>query len=500
MRFYKVIYLVVYFLFFCTNVHTTNHYVDKNANGKNNGTSWRNAWESFSDIEWNQIQPGDSLFISGGKDSTIYYETLFPKASGTAANRITIIAGKYAPDPSGHSGRVILDGNNGALAYNILIEEYGSPQKDASYVTFKGFELRKALAGVYANSDAGSDCLTFDSLNIYDFYGHAGIKLLGVEEPLYGVDSTTIMNCRIVSPLLVAGQTDGIYLAGCGHTVIHHNYIRILNQDPKAHNDAIQGVNHNGILIYSNILINDSVYSPEGGGMPIILGAQASNPVLIYNNFIYMGGAWWPGANMGYGLMTRFYSTVGNQPPTWIVNNTIIINGPRVGGIGYEHNATAINNIIAMWCLPDGKQGENWRTGGTHGWDANFSVSGVNQMGVYPEMDSIRNNLYWKENNWEIGFAGTYKYNIGGIGGISGWSDWRSKGGTGVHADPLFVHKIGQEPDQGLIDGELKGGSPAINAGEDLQALIESFGLIWEDINGVPRDTAPTIGAYEYED
>ena len=54
--------------------------------------------------------------------------------------------------------------------------------------------------------------------------------------------------------------------------------------------------------------------------------------------------------------------------------------------------------------------------------------------------------------------------------------------------------------DEGDITGELQSGSPAINAGVDIQALVESMGLPWADINGNPRDNTPTIGAYEYLD
>lgn len=66
---------------------------------------------------------------------------------------------------------------------------------------------------------------------------------------------------------------------------------------------------------------------------------------------------------------------------------------------------------------------------------------------------------------------------------------------------------------QGLVDGVLQAGSPAIEAGEDTQALIESMGLPWvycgvrvPGVLGVPDGSlgpnSPTlldIGAYQYE-
>jgi hypothetical protein len=34
-------------------------YVNNTASGSNNGTSWTNAWKSFSNINWSSIQPGE---------------------------------------------------------------------------------------------------------------------------------------------------------------------------------------------------------------------------------------------------------------------------------------------------------------------------------------------------------------------------------------------------------------------------------------------------------
>ena len=48
--------------------------------------SWTNAWESFFDINGTSIQPGDTIYISGGTDSTIYYEELSEAQMRTADN------------------------------------------------------------------------------------------------------------------------------------------------------------------------------------------------------------------------------------------------------------------------------------------------------------------------------------------------------------------------------------------------------------------------------
>ncbi|OQY72559.1 MAG: hypothetical protein B6D44_09795, partial [Ignavibacteriales bacterium UTCHB2] len=564
----KGIYLIFFMIVLPFYLCASNYYVDKNAIGLNNGTSWANAWQSLSAINWNLIQPGDVIYVSGGTDSTIYYEQLTVDKNGTSTNPISIIVGKFAPNPNGHSGRVILDGggflggdgkwrgthtgsNNqaelrdananfiigsliglkiinrsdsswqpipgywsfatGTITANTATSvvttlsggtdnDWDSADKyeieprnqsiyvhDKKYVIIKGFECRNANKGVHVEGDNWVKNIVLDSLVIYDFYDQAGIFLNG-DQTLYTVESVTIMNCNIISPLLVAGETDCIYIQGAQHTVIHDNFIRNRNQDSLAHNDALQSYHSSGFIIYNNILINDSVNSSEGGGMPIILGAEGNNPVVIYNNFIYMGGAWYAQANMGGALCLRWYDRFP-MPPTYVINNTIIVNGPRVRGFWWEYGCNlAVNNIIAMYCPP------NYRN---LTWMSNLDVGQYNIAGGPANVENIRNNLFWKMDS-DIDFSGEYAGN-GNTGSVSGWSSWSNiYSGTGINVDPLLVCNIGYEPDQGALNGELQPGTPATNAGENVQALINSFGLPWSDIKGNPRDSSPDIGAYQY--
>ena len=493
--------MVIIFLSWISLGWATDYYVDKNANGSNNGTSWSNAWESFAAIVWGSLDPGDFLYISGGSDSTIYYETLkVPAIQGTAANPITIIAGKYAPSSAGHSGRVIIDGSGGSLNWNILVGKVaGTP----SYITIKGFKCRRALSAIKVEDYANA--ITIDSNYCYEFYGLAGVFVCGFTD---GIDSTVIKNNTIITwvdqPNIGSAQTDGIYLCETVNTLITDNYIWIRNQDPFAHVDGIQTwYPKNIIVIKNNVLINDSVYSPEGGGMPLIVRSHLEEdglPIIFYNNFCYMGGVWLEGANNG-NVMDMHSGDLGNKaaPPTYILHNTIVGNGPQLHGVsfsyfGLDFDGTFVNNLVAQY--GDGLGTINW-------YDAIGTSSTT-------DVDSVRNSLVWREweaNNPSALFGGSWT-NGSTTNSNLDWSDWIALGGTGVNSQPLFVNNFGNEPDQGALRGYLQPGSPAISQGENAEWYINwlnatynlegEWALEWKDINGYDRDNHPDIGAYQY--
>ena len=194
-----------------------NHYVDKNANGLNDGSNWENAWTSFSNINWNSIQAGDIVYISGGVDSTVYDETLFIGSSGIIGNPITITKGLT----SGHDGLVIIRNTNNNYAIDI---------GNKSNVIVSGLHTRRQTSGTSVKIDGGTNII-LNELNIINNAG--GINL-------ENSTNIEIKNCRIISVLNSPGLTDGIYSQRNRFVNIHHNYIEIINSYEDGHNDCIQ--------------------------------------------------------------------------------------------------------------------------------------------------------------------------------------------------------------------------------------------------------------------
>jgi hypothetical protein len=87
-------------------------YVDNAASGSNNGTSWTNAWQAFSSINWSSVSCGDTIYISGGSTSKTYSSTL-KVAKSCSGSYLKIQTGQDA----GHNGVVTISG----ASYGIIV-------------------------------------------------------------------------------------------------------------------------------------------------------------------------------------------------------------------------------------------------------------------------------------------------------------------------------------------------------------------------------------------
>lgn len=491
----KISLTLTLFLTLSHSLYSTDWYVNKAVSSSGNGQSWATAWKNFSNINWALVQPGDIINISGGTDSTVYYETLDISDAGTTNNYITI---RGAID-AGHNGKVIIDGQN-TRSHCILIEQgCGSLVRDWIYV--KNLYLRRAAnEAFYIHCNVNN--VVIDGLDIRE-NGLEGIKIIGnddyyLTENGICAEDIEIKNCTIVSKSNNPYHEDNcVYAQMVAGLKIHNNFIHQQNKQigvpvgSHEHVDPLQTHVIRDVKIYNNVMIIDS--SVLGHGM--ILGIQSRpgqlDTVIIYNNYIYAGGHLNAGGDPYInGFVLRWYGYVNSvYPLTYVINNTVVTANGGENTILQEYAGIFYNNIICQL----GTNGQNPANYG--GTPLETFASSWNLAPTY--VDSCRSNLMWRQWTNNMSFGGNRWIGSGGspTGTIdNGWAEWIGAfGGSGINADPLFVNNVRQR--YGYV---IAANSPARNAGEDLRAFIEGKGLPWTDIEGNPRDNFPDIGAFEY--
>jgi len=325
------IFIVACYFSFNTCIIGKNYYVNKYASGSNDGTSWENAWNSFSVIEWTKLKAGDVLFISGGKDSTVYNEALTVEASGDENKLFTIRNGL---DPM-HNGRVIID-----------VPGKGMKIIKKRYVRISNIEFKNVTSGVYIRgaSTGAVNVIYLDSLKVVNFKKQGGIFINGWSSAGLDatVDSVFIRYCTLTTSYLTNKQTDVIYAQYCNNLFILNNTITVTSRIKGSHTDGIQFVHNIKNITIANNSINNLTNSDINNKCNGIMGADLIGKGLFFNNIIYAPEF----NNSGNNVFSYSNGKTLDEAGSWYIYNNIFIGGGTINLFKIEDKDAHIKNNI----------------------------------------------------------------------------------------------------------------------------------------------------------
>jgi len=509
-----------------------NWYVDNTINGS--GTSWANAWNDFDNINWDSIDPGDTLYISGGSSSKTYSDRLFiNNVHGTSSQPITIRVGQDA----GHDGQVIIT-NHGEWA-GIVVQ-------DSTYITINGnvggaqnMIVRNCSVTGFMIANGTSHHIKVSYLDIYDNGDDAdedgfSVKYNGETLPIVELSYSKIHENWQDQIKAFGG---GNLARNFGYIIIHHNEIYDLHDDGfesgaggidfynnemhsrasgggDGHTDGLQFYGEY-YRIYNNVFRNfdaDNLSSTSCIYIHTGTSSGINRPVkevYIYNNLFYEDQIY-----SGYNVLRGILFAPQDNTTTYIssiliANNTII--GMPAAGISAKFNdfnlynvdnVIIANNLIHNCYTNGGGQAINFINNISNIFNTDsknkmiaekknqnfFEIAAMILGGLFFSCRIgdpgtgvfIDNNLISAGTNGsdEIGFCDeVYTY--------EDWVDEFNLNRNGVHADPSLNSSY--MPDN-IND-------PVVDAGCNLSNFFT------DDLNGNNRSTSGTnwdIGVYEY--
>lgn len=311
-----------------------NWYVAREATGLNNGTSWSDAWQTFSAINWSRIQAGDTLLISGGPagGTNLYYGNLSDLSGspnhGASGNPITIRVGSEA----GRDGKVKIVGcifisrdywtiegrkstNNPPgnvldtyyVGTNCNIEVYNTNTIDQLGWAVRVYGTGKKVYGIHVSGTTYYD----DGAFRYEDGGAGHPVGNGAEIAYNWVSSADGYGVSVPAAFWVANTF--------GQLAVHHNLIENVGDNFMqigAHSDFYKNVCRNQHVIlpngvrsigghpdavqyvnaYSRVW-NNIFYNHLGSRFYIEANDTLNHNILAYNNLWYSEPEWW---NLGY--------------------------------------------------------------------------------------------------------------------------------------------------------------------------------------------------------
>jgi len=373
----------------------TSHFVDAAVRHSGDGSTWRLAWKTFGNINWARVSPGDTIFVSGGRSGTSYFEPLVVGASGTAINPITVTVGR----DFGHDGGVTIDGRDRINTCVII--------NHRDHILVQGLVIRNctetAVQVRFSRGAVVSGNIIFALSRGFHIWKTRNVKIL---QNVVG------------TPSWINRQTDGIYSQENVSNTYGWNRIVISNSEPTGHDDGIQSYLDKDITIIGNYI--EQKNSKTGNAQGIYIN-EASGIMNAINNVVY-------GPNTRNGLITLLNER-GARGALHAYNNTLV--GSRWGIVQLQNSPDSeiINNILLS---------------------SSANAAGIAIVGSLPRVGSIDYNIYRLP-------LGTPGY-LPALGRAYTWPLWRLLGYErhGIVGDPklqsILLRKFNLTPGSPAID------------------------------------------------
>ena len=488
-------------------------YVDmNNTSGNHDGRSWETAWRQLDSsawagnvgINWSVIGDGDTIYLSGGTDSTAYYPLdnrdrmyVRPGASGQEFNEQVVITKAWHP---GHNGEVYITTHSDAQAQLLQV---------AGVHNVKFHRLNFVDRRVSPPSSAGM-VESWGRKHVFDscsFYSRSHMTGLGFSSspPNNLPTDRQVLNCYFdIEENDNPGDLDPLgWSWGMGHYVFDNNTIILRNGNvgTSSHRDVIQMGAHGdslGIIpssvVISNNLIIDTRSQGTGWNAVIYMVGQMSANVYCYNNIIVfqktntsIAGYWFNGLDEHPLYLMKF-----NQE-AFLFNNTTILKGNPASVNAVTSNGDIIlakNNIFVIDTL---------KGASNNGYVIGFgNPPPATPYSTYVDFDY---NYYGVDDDDLINST---KNNFAVYGPFRSWNTWRSisnqdVNSTLVRADAItFANKYGLSREDYYTEAGRGMGVNLLQEHPELVAIIP--GIMYDAVGNPRPQSGPwDIGALQYQ-